>query len=143
MRIKKFNVNEEGLNHFFGPLEAKIMEIIWTSEGLSIKDVHEKMLSDSEISYNAVMTVMNRLLEKGHMKRYHMGKGRTRSYIYQAVETKEQFLTEQTKNVTHGLINEFGDLVVNHMIDALDHADPVLLQRLEEKLNAMKKRKKP
>lgn len=31
MKIKKFNMHEQGLNHFFGPLEARIMDITWAT----------------------------------------------------------------------------------------------------------------
>lgn len=36
-------------------------------------------------------------------------------------------------------MGEFGDLVVNHMLDELDQADPVLIKKLEAKLNQLKK----
>lgn len=39
--------------------------------------------------------------------------------------------------MTQGLIREFGDLVVGHMIDALDEADPKLISKLQDKLNQM------
>jgi predicted transcriptional regulator len=140
MKVKKFNVDEEGLNHFFGPLEAKIMDIIWSSEGLSIKEVQENLNIENPISFNAVMTVMNRLLEKGHLKKFSEGKGRGRSSYYEPLQSKEQFLMEQTKAVTYGLIHEYGDLVVNHMIDALETADPELIAKLQNKINTMKSR---
>lgn len=144
MKVKKFNVSEEGLNHFFGPLEAKIMDIIWSAEGLSIKEVQEILNEENHpISFNAVMTVMNRLLEKGHLTKHSKGKGRGRASCYEPVQTKEQFLTEQTKAVTYGLIHEYGDLVVNHMIDALEDADPNLIAKLQDKINAMKSRNMP
>ncbi|MCY9693388.1 BlaI/MecI/CopY family transcriptional regulator [Paenibacillus alginolyticus] len=140
MKIKKFNVSEEGLNHFFGPLEARIMEIMWSSKEIGIKDVHSVINQDTPISFNAVMTVMNRLHDKGHLKKNGSGKGRGRIAYYAPMQSKEQFLIEQTKAVTDGLILEFGDLVVTHMIDALEDADPELIHRLEQKLNQMKKR---
>lgn len=143
MTIKKFNIHEEGLNRFFGPLEAKIMDIIWSSEGLGIKEVQERLSRENPISFNTVMTVMNRLLEKGHLKKsFVKGQGRSRITCYEAVQTLEQFLAEQTKMVTYGLIHEYGDLVVNHMIDALNETDPDLMDRLKNKLNEMKSRER-
>ncbi len=143
MKVKRLNMNEEGLNRFFGPLEARIMDILWSAKGLSIKEVQEILNKEAPISFNAVMTVMNRLLEKGHLQKKIVGRGRARSSYYEPVQTKEQFLNEQTKAVTYGLIHEYGDLVINHMIDALDEADPDLIAKLQEKLNRMKSRKQP
>lgn len=141
MKVKKYNVNEEGLNHFFGPLEARIMELLWSSEGLTVKEVQSIVNEEHPITFNAVMTVMNRLIEKGHLKKQSSGRGRGRVSCYTTVQSKEQFIAEQTKAVTEGLIQEYGDLVVNHMIDALENADPELIARLQEKINAIQSRK--
>ncbi|MNN73558.1 hypothetical protein D3C81_1896850 [compost metagenome] len=45
----------------------------------------------------------------------------------------------QSKEITHELMEDFGPLVVNHMIDALDEADPDLLSLLEQKIESLKK----
>ncbi|MBP1156963.1 MULTISPECIES: BlaI/MecI/CopY family transcriptional regulator [unclassified Paenibacillus] len=141
MKVKKYNVNEEGLNHFFGPLEARIMELLWSSEGLTVKEVQSIVNEEHPITFNAVMTVMNRLIEKGHLKKQSSGRGRGRVSCYSTIQTKEQFIAEQTKAVTEGLIQEYGDLVVNHMVDALENADPELIARLQEKISAIQSRK--
>ncbi len=143
MKVKKFNVAEEGINHFFGPLEARIMDIIWSSEGLSIKEVQKMLNEENPLSFNTIMTVMNRLLEKGHLKKYTKGKGRGQTSCYVAVQSKEEFLMEQMQAVTYGLIREYGEMVVTHMIDALDHVDPKLITKLQEKINGLKSREMP
>ncbi|PWW08681.1 putative transcriptional regulator [Paenibacillus cellulosilyticus] len=142
MRIKKLNVGGEGLNRFFGPLEAKIMDLLWSSEGMSIKEVQSILNQDNPISINAVTTVMNRLLEKGHLSKVLVGTGRTQAARFSTVQSKEQFLSEQTKAVSQGLIQEYGSLVVSHMIDALEDVDQEMIERLEHKLSEIKKRNK-
>jgi predicted transcriptional regulator len=137
MKIQKFNMNEDGLNRFFGPLEARIMDTVWSSGETSIKEVQAVLNEESEISFNAVMTVMNRLLEKGHLSKKTKGRGS----VYIAVQTKDRFIMEQTRAVTQGLIHDFGDLVVNHLVDSLQDADPELIIKLENKLKELKKGK--
>lgn len=132
-------MNEEGLNRFFGPLEARIMERVWQTGRASIKEVQEMLCKEAPISFNAVMTVMNRLCEKGHLNRLAK-RSRGEVSFYAAVQTKEQFLSEQTKELANGLITDFGPLVVNHLIDSLDQADPELIKRLEQKLHEMRRR---
>ena len=39
MKIREFKMNESGLNRFFGPLEAKIMDILWNGMEMTIKEV--------------------------------------------------------------------------------------------------------
>ncbi|MFB9325748.1 BlaI/MecI/CopY family transcriptional regulator [Paenibacillus aurantiacus] len=138
MPIKRMNIGGEGLNRFFGPLEARIMDILWSSPGLSIKEVQTILNDESPITVNAVMTVMNRLQGKGHLTKAQTGVGRARVAKFSPVQSREQFLTEQTREVSQGLIQEYGDLVVTHMIDALDDVDPVVIARLERKLNDLK-----
>ncbi|WP_035098874.1 BlaI/MecI/CopY family transcriptional regulator [Anoxybacteroides tepidamans] len=135
-KINHFKINEEGLERFFGALEAKIMNYIWASGEVTAKDVQQHISLEKPISANAVMTVMNRLVDKGHLHKETRG----RISYFTAVQTKEQFLSEQTKSVTYGLIEEFGGLAVAHMVDAIRDLDPSLLQKLEEKLNEAKRR---
>ncbi|MGG1614345.1 BlaI/MecI/CopY family transcriptional regulator [Paenibacillus phoenicis] len=137
MSVKRMYLNEEGLNRFFGSLEAQIMEIIWEHNRITIKEVQS--LLDDDLSFNAVMTVMNRLIEKGHLKKTTIGKGRARQSYFEPVQSKEEFITEQTKTVTVGLINDYGNLMVNHMVDAMQQADPQLMKLLESRLNEWKK----
>jgi predicted transcriptional regulator len=134
VKINQYKVNEEGLNRFFGPLESKVMDIIWSCKPITIKHVRGFLNQDDDLSFNAIMTVMNRLCEKGHLVKVSSGKGRNKLTYFEPVQTKAQFIDEQTKLVTHGLINEFGDLVMNHMIEALEDTDPELLKKLEQKL---------
>lgn len=50
---------------------------------------------------------------------------------------------EQTREVSQGLIQEYGSLVVNHMIDSLDDVDSGVIARLERKLSEIKRGNKP
>lgn len=140
MKIKKLNVNEEGLHRFFGSLEVKVMETLWKHEKLTIKQTHDILNSSTAISLNAVMTVMIRLSEKGVLIKESTGAGRNRLTFFYPKQTKEQFITEQTRVVTSGLIEDFGPLVVNHFIDQLDNIDPELIEKLETRLNELKKK---
>lgn len=50
-----------------GPLEAEILNIIWELGAVSVKEVHEYILTDPdrELAYASVTTVLRRLTEKG------------------------------------------------------------------------------
>ncbi|MFC0211525.1 BlaI/MecI/CopY family transcriptional regulator [Paenibacillus chartarius] len=135
MKITNFKFHERGLNRFFGPLEARILDILWEKPEQSIKAVQEKLDQEKPINFNTVMTVMNRLVDKGILSRRSAG----RSSVYSPTESKEHFLEKQSKEITHELIEDFGPLVVNHMIDAIEDVNPELLEQLEQKIKAMKK----
>lgn len=137
MKIQNYKFNEKGLNRFFGPLEAKIMNILWNSSELAIKDVQQKLEKEKKTSFNTVMTVMNRLVEKEVLTKRMEGRGS----LYRPVLTKNDFLERQSKELMNGLIDEFGQLVVSHMIDSLEEADESLIAKLEQKIKEMKKEK--
>ena len=53
-----------------GPLETEILQIIWKLGTATVKDVHDRILSnpDRELAYASVTTVLNRLTQKGDRK---------------------------------------------------------------------------
>ncbi|KQL37042.1 BlaI/MecI/CopY family transcriptional regulator [Psychrobacillus sp. FJAT-21963] len=137
MLIRKFNKNESGLNRFFGPLEAKIMDILWNDVEMTIKDVQQVLDREKGTNFNTVMTVMNRLVEKGILQKRAEG----RSSLYKPVLSRDQFLHTQSKEMTNELMDEFGTVVVSHMLDALEDVDDDLVAKLEKKIKELKKDK--
>jgi predicted transcriptional regulator len=135
VKIQSFKFNERGLNRFFGPLEAKIMDVLWCGGEKSIKDVQHELEKEKATNFNTVMTVMNRLVEKGILTKRLEG----RTSMYQPVLTREEFVNTQSKEMTQELVDEFGSVVVSHMIDALDEADDDLVAQLEQKIKEWKK----
>ncbi|OME78721.1 transcriptional regulator [Paenibacillus sp. FSL A5-0031] len=140
MKIQRMKISEEGLNRFFGPLEAQIMEIVWSErEEVSIKKVQSLLIE--ELSFNTVMTVLNRLVEKGHLTKASLGKGRNKTSNFKPVQSKEQFIKEQTRIVTEELVQEYGQMVVNHFFDAFEQTDPQLMRLMEDRINQWKRDK--
>lgn len=135
MEIKNFKYGEVGLNRFFGSLEAKIMEKLWDAEELSIRDVQIRLEKEKPVNFNTVMTVMNRLLDKGILEKRLKG----RLSLFRPVTSKEAFIEQQSKRLTENLLDEFGGVVINHMIDALKDVDKSLLDKLENKIQQLKK----
>lgn len=137
MNIKNFKYDEVGLNRFFGPLEANIMEYLWDKDEQSIKAVQQSLELDKPINFNTVMTVMNRLVEKGILEKRSEG----RLSLFRPVQSKEEFFEEQSKKLTENLLDEFGGAVISHMLDAMIDADQGLIEKLEQKIQSLKKDK--
>ncbi|MDR4947712.1 BlaI/MecI/CopY family transcriptional regulator [Neobacillus cucumis] len=138
MSINNFRVDQEGLNRFFGPLESKVMNILWNGNESSIKEVQLILEKEKPINFNTVMTVMNRLVDKNILTKRLEG----RTSLYKPVTTKEDFINNQSKKLTENLLDEFGGLVVNHMLDSLKEVDDHLLLKLEQKLEQLKRDRK-
>ncbi|MEH7331763.1 BlaI/MecI/CopY family transcriptional regulator [Neobacillus drentensis] len=138
MTINNFRFDQEGLNRFFGPLEAKIMNILWNGNEMSIKEVQHQLENEKPLNFNTVMTVMNRLVDKKILTKRLEG----RTSLFKPLKSKEDFINRQSKKLTENLLDEFGGLVVNHMLDSLKDVDDHLLQKLEYKLEQLKKDRK-
>lgn len=138
LSINNFRVDQEGLNRFFGPLESKVMNILWNGNESSIKEVQLILEKEKPINFNTVMTVMNRLVDKNILTKRLEG----RTSLYKPVTTKEDFINNQSKKLTENLLDEFGGLVVNHMLDSLKEVDDHLLLKLEQKLEQLKRDRK-
>ncbi|WP_372661713.1 BlaI/MecI/CopY family transcriptional regulator [Cohnella sp.] len=135
MNIKSFKYDEVGLNRFFGSLESKIMDFLWEMDESSIKDVQQCLEKDKPVNFNTVMTVMNRLVDKGILEKRLQG----RLSLFRTVQSKEEFIKEQSKKITENLLDDFGGVIINHMIDSLSEVDQTLLSKLEEKIKQLKK----
>ncbi|MCM3755860.1 BlaI/MecI/CopY family transcriptional regulator [Sporosarcina aquimarina] len=135
MRIRKFKINESGLNRFFGPLEAKILDVLWNDGERTIKEVQQALEKEKVTNFNTVMTVMNRLTEKGVLQKRTEG----RSSLYKPVTSRTEFLNTQSREMTNELMEEFGSVVVSHMLDALEDVDDDLVAKLEKKIKELKK----
>lgn len=142
MDVPYVKMNEEGLQRFFGPLEARIMDIIWssTSDHMTIKEVHTRLTTDQELSFNTVMTIMNRLTDKEHLIKINHPSNKKINYFKPRV-SKDEFVHLQTGAVTQMLFRDFSDHAATHMMDVLDEADPELLNKLQRKLNEIRSRK--
>ncbi|MFJ7309304.1 BlaI/MecI/CopY family transcriptional regulator [Peribacillus frigoritolerans] len=135
MNIKNFKYDEVGLNRFFGPLEANIMEYLWDKDEQSIKAVQQSLELDKPINFNTVMTVMNRLVDKGILEKRSEG----RLSLFRPVQSKEEFFEEQSKKLTENLLDEFGGAIISHMLDAMKDVDQGLIEKLEQKIQSLKK----
>lgn len=136
MKIQNFKVGATGMDRFFGPLEAQVMNILWDMDHpMTIKEVLASLQTTKPLSFNTIMTMMNRLVEKGALTKT----GESRSFHYEPSESREQFLNNQSRELTHELMEEFGSLAVNHMVDVLEEVDPQLIRALEDKIKQWKK----
>lgn len=127
--IQTYHLTKEGLTRVLGSLEAEIMEIIWQhSSPVTIRDVWEEILPHRDISFNTVMTVMNRLVKKELLNR-ERGEN---SYLFRPVKMRKDFLEEISHEVARGLVKDFGESAIAQFVEAVEDVDPNYLQQLED-----------
>ncbi len=65
-----------------GERELDIMQVLWDTGGGTVSDVHDLLLTRrGSVAYTTVQTMLNRLEEKGHVRREKVG----RAYSYKPV----------------------------------------------------------
>ena len=110
-----------------GQLEADVMDALWSSDGpVSVRELLERVNARRipPLAYTTVMTVMNRLVDKGALRRERRGRG----YVYEATAA------DRAGIAVHNVVREFGDAALAHFVDEA-RADPKLLRRLERLLD--------
>ena len=127
--IQAYRLDEKGLAHIFGELEAKIMEVIWSLEKASVQDVIDHLSGNQH--YKTVMTVMNRLVMKGILRRHRDGK----AYLYEATESRDTMLSNVVDRMMRGLLVDFRELTLAQIVETMDEVDPKALEKLEALIN--------
>lgn len=111
-----------------GDLEAEIMRVIWRRGSASIREVWDEVkIKRRPLAFNTVMTVMNRLVEKGLLRR----EDRRRHYRYRPALDRLTFQARASHEVAEALIHEFGDVAVAQFVEVLEEVDPEKLAALE------------
>lgn len=127
MNIHRYKLDGSGLTRVLGKLEAKIMEAVWELGEPTGKEICDALGSDAH--YKTVLTVANRLVEKGLLVREPTG---SRAFRYQATESRDVFLNRVAASVVNGLVADFGQHGLAQLVRAAETLDPVYLDQLEQ-----------
>jgi len=85
------------------------MEVVWMRGKTTVCDVHQCMVcGQKKLAYTTVMTIMNRLTEKGLLERRKAGKAYRYSVLFQRNEVVRMILHDHLKALTA----RFGDEVL-------------------------------
>lgn len=81
-----------------GNLERDVMERVWAAPSpVTVREVHEA-LTERDLAYTTVMTVLDRLAKKGIVNRVRDG----RAYRYEAAATKDQLVADLMREALDG-----------------------------------------
>lgn len=99
---------KNAVNYSLGPLEREILKIVWSDKEVCVRHVLEKLPKELGPAYTTIMTLMNRMVEKGVLERK---KPNTTCY-YQATQKKEDFLRSLTKTKISTIINQYSPEII-------------------------------
>lgn len=105
-----------------------MLDALWeSSTPLSVRDVLERVERRPALAYTTVLTVLDRLHEKGFVMRHTQG----RAFLYRPRIGRAQWLGERAARV---LASEDGGTtaVLTAFLDSAERADPNILTELAE-----------
>jgi predicted transcriptional regulator len=91
------------------------MKLVWDRGEATVRDVYEALLEHRRIAYTTVMTTMNILEKKGHLKKRADG----RSFVYRPARPRQKVL--------QAMVRDFVDRVFG------GSAEPLLVHLLEDR----------
>lgn len=117
-----------------GQLERAVMEVLWDgpAEGMLVREVLDS-LSDRNLAYTTVMTVLSRLAEKGFLRRIREG----RAWRYLPTESRGQLTARAMRGPLDDLDRDERRAAILHFID---DASPAEIDELRAALADVERR---
>lgn len=136
MGFHRFNLETSGVARVLGPLEARIMEVVWDGGTPTVREIVAAL--GPTLHYKTVLTVANRLVDKGLLVRQPSD---DRAFCYTATESRQSFLDRVSSTVATGLLGEFGPRALAQFVEAAEGVDPGYLDELESLVRARKEQR--
>jgi len=130
-----FRPAKAGLARALGDLEKQVMDILWLKKEAAGREVFTEIRHSRTIAITTVLTVLERLVKKGIVKRLKSDG----IYIYTPVFTREEFADKVSQAVMKGVLDIAASSAVASFVDILADTDPEELDRL---LKLIEKKKK-
>ena len=120
-----------------GPLEREILHIIWELGEVTVKDVHDRILSDPnrELAYTSVTTVLRRLTEKGWLA----CDKRERTFSWRPLVSHSQAQAIEAYEKLHGFLAVGNPDIVAAFADSLDSASVEQLEAIAKRIQAARR----
>lgn len=117
-----------------GPLEAEILQIIWELGSATVKDVHDRILSDPnrELAYTSVTTVLRRLTDKGWLACDKKG----RAFYWRPLLTKQQAEMIKAHEQLQRFLAVGNPDVIAAFADSLDEASSNQIEAIAKRIQA-------
>jgi len=109
------------------PHELDIMKLVWEREEATVRDVYEALRARRRIAYTSVLTMMNVLERKGHLRKRAEG----RSFVYQAARPRGQVVRAMVREFVQRVFNGAAEPLLVHLLEdrRLTRAELEALQR--------------
>lgn len=122
-------LSAEGLAKVLGDLEARVLRIVWAiGEPASAREVHQRVVEEHEVALLTVVTVLNKLVEKGLLRR----EKREGLLHYEPCLSEAEFRARVSRRVMEGILSFGPEALATSFVDVLAERDPEQLTALQK-----------
>lgn len=121
-----------GLRQVLGPLELRVMEALWANCPSDVSEVQQSIGTDS--AYSTVKTILERLTEKGMLRREKVG----RAFHYVPAVSRSELEASSARQLSSQLVQGFGAAALSHFVEQVSE-DPQQLRELRRLLDELER----
>jgi len=113
--------------------ELEIMKAVWETGPAKVRDVYELLRKKRQVAYTTVMTMMNILVDKKHLKKKTVG----RVFHYEPTRPKEKVVSAMVQDFVGRVFDGSAQPLLLHLVEdrCLSESDLKEIEQLiEEKL---------
>jgi len=93
--------------------ELEILKIVWRLKRATVREVYETLLEHRRIAYTTVMTMMNILERKGHLRKQREAK----AYVYAATRPQRQVIGKMVREFVDRVFNGSARPLLVHLVE--------------------------
>jgi predicted transcriptional regulator len=93
------------------PLELECMSALWQMGEATVRDIHRELSVARKRAYTTVLTIMDRLAQKGIVTRHKVG----RAYLYRANLSADEARLKAVEKIVAGFFSGSTDALAAHL----------------------------
>jgi BlaI family transcriptional regulator, penicillinase repressor len=118
-------------------LEYAVLAELWRLGTASVRELHEGLGARQGLVYTTTAKVIDRLRQKGLIQRQRKGN----AFVYRSRVAQEEVERARARNAVTRLLGSAPRAAVAALVEAVDAADPALLEELERAVLARRRAK--
>jgi predicted transcriptional regulator len=120
-------LSANGVAKVLGDLEALVLQTVWDlNHPATARQVHEQVANVHDVQLHTVITVLNKLVDKGVLRRKKIDS----IFHYDAVMNEQEFIAHASRRAVEGVLSLSPSLVATSFVDVLAEQDPEQLAEL-------------
>ena len=112
-----------------------VMDILWSRAEVTGREVLEEIQKERPLAFTTILTVMDRLLKKGLIRR----KKRGGVFVYAPSISRDEFVKQVSEEGLHGILDISASSAASSFVDILYKTSPEEMDRLSRLIEERKK----